>query len=392
MAQVDVAGIMAATEVPARRAVARVDLGAIERNCAALAARLGGAALCAVVKADGYGHGAAACARAAQAGGARWLAVATTDEAVALRADGVQGRILCMGALTSDELEPALRADADLVAWTFPFLEAAAARAMSIGAPARLHVKLDTGMGRLGTKDPGEARELVDAVAGDDALSLAGFMTHFATADEPDSDFFGDQLRRFTAVAREVKEAHPECILHAANSAAALRDDGSHFDMARCGIAVYGLDPFHEHPSRRGLVPALRLESYVADVKRFAAGETAGYGRAWTASSDTCVAVLPIGYGDGYRRGLSNAGEVLVRGRRFPIVGTVSMDNITVELGNPADVQPGDVATLIGTDGVEEILAEDLALALGTINYEVTCGLSARVVRVHHGGGSTAGS
>jgi alanine racemase len=345
-----------------------------------------------VVKADGYGHGATACARAAQAGGARWLAVATVHEAVALRADGVTGRILCMGALTPDEVEPALRADADLVVWTFPFLELAASRAASTGARARLHVKLDTGMGRLGTKDPAEARALVDAVAGDDALSLSGFMTHFATADEPDSAFFDEQLRRFTAVARHVKQGHPECILHAANSAAVLRDERSHFDMARCGIAVYGLDPFHEHPSRRGLVPALRLQSYVADVKRFAPGETAGYGRAWTASRETCVAVLPIGYGDGYRRGLSNVGEVLVRGRRYPVVGTVSMDNITIELGPSTDVRRGDVATLIGTDGPEEVAAEDLARALGTINYEVTCGLSARVIRVHHGGGSTSSS
>jgi alanine racemase len=384
--------VQAPAEIAARRATAHVDVDAIERNCRMLAERLGDAALCAVVKADGYGHGAAACARAARDGGARWLAVATADEAAALRAEDVEGPLLCMGALTADELEVALQADADLVVWTFPFLELAAHRAAAMGARARLHVKLDTGMGRLGTKDPAEARALVDAVARDEALSLGGFMTHFATADEPQSAFFDEQLERFTAVAHEVKSAHPDCILHAANSAAVLRDARSHLDMARCGIAVYGLDPFHEHPGSRRLSPALSLRSYVADVKRFAPGESAGYGRAWTAPRDTWVGVLPIGYGDGYRRGLSNVGEVLVRGRRYPVVGTVSMDNVTIELGATTDVRRGDVATLIGRDGGEQIVAEDVARKLDTINYEVTCGLSARVVRTHHRGGSTSGT
>jgi alanine racemase len=173
--------------------------------------------------------------------------------------------------------------------------------------------------------------------------------------------------------------------VHAANSAAALRDPASHFDMVRCGVAVYGLDPFQEDPASRGLKPALSLHSYVADVKRFTAGASAGYGRTWTAPRDTWVGVLPIGYGDGVRRGLSNNAEVLVNGRRHPLVGTVSMDNVTIDLGPETDVTPGDAAVLIGTQGEERVLAEEVARRLDTINYEITCGISARVPRVQEG-------
>ena len=362
------------------RAVAHVDLGAVERNCAMLKRRLGDSALCAVVKADGYGHGATSCARAALAGGATWLAVATAAEAAALREDGVRDRILVMGALIGSELELALGADADVVAWRDEFVRAVEAAATA-AEPARVHVKLDTGMGRLGARDPAEARRIAADVDGSERMRLAGVMTHLATADEPDSPFFEEQLARFQPFVQELKRARPDCIAHAANSAAVLRDPAAHFDMARCGIAVYGLDPFGEDSARRDLEPALALRSYVADVKRLRAGDSVGYGRTWSAPSDTRVAVLPIGYGDGYRRGLSNAAEVLIRGRRFPVVGTVSMDNVTVDVGD-RDVTPGDQATLIGTDGEERIGAEELARTLGTINYEVTCGISARVPRV----------
>ena len=170
--------------------------------------------------------------------------------------------------------------------------------------------------------------------------------------------------------------------MHAANSAAVFREPRAHFDMARCGVAVYGLDPFQGDPAERGLRPALSLRSYVADVKAFAAGAGAGYGRTWRAERDTCVGVLPLGYGDGVRRGLSNDAEVLIGGRRYPLVGTVSMDNVTVDLGPGTEVEPGAEAVLIGAQGDDAILAEDLARRLGTINYEITCGISARVPRV----------
>jgi alanine racemase len=210
---------------------------------------------------------------------------------------------------------------------------------------------------------------------------LAGVWTHFATADEPDSAFFGEQLARFSAVAAQVKGEFPEVTAHAANSAAVFREPKSHFDMVRCGVAVYGLDPFQEDPARRGLVPALSLHSYVADVKRLEPGDTVGYGRRWQAQGESLIGVLPIGYGDGVRRALTNNAEILVRGRRRPLVGTVSMDNVTIDLGAETDVEPGDEAVLIGSQGDEAILAEEVAGRLETINYEITCGISARVPR-----------
>ena len=370
------------------RALARIDLSAVRRNCAELKRRLGDAELCAVVKAEGYGHGAAWCARAALAGGATWLAVATAEEAADLRRHGIRERILVMGALSAEEVEVALAADADIVAWNEPFAELAAGKADDAGVEARLHVKLDTGMGRLGTRDPDQARAVIALADGDERLRAAGLMTHFATADEPQSGLFEQQLERFRPLVEQVRRAHPGCIVHAANSAAVFRDAGAHFDMARCGIAIYGMDPFHEDPSLRGLEPALRLESYVADVKRVGAGESVGYGRSWHAQRETEVAVLPIGYGDGYRRGLSNRAELLIGGRRFPVVGTISMDNITVDLGPGSGVRPGDVATLIGGDGDERVLAEEIAAHLQTINYEVTCGIAPRVRRLYHQDGA----
>jgi alanine racemase len=366
------------------RAVARIDLGAVERNCARLKAELGeGAELCAVVKADGYGHGADACANAALAGGATRLAVATGVEAAEIGRRLPQIPLLTMGALTVGDLDAALSAGSEVAAWRREFLDLASARGRAQGRPVRVHVKYDSGMGRLGNPDPEQVLALARACAEDSQLELAGVWTHFATADEPDSDFFDQQLDRFKAVVDAVRSEFPGVIAHAANSAAVFRDPRSHFDMARCGVAVYGLDPFQGDPSERGLSPALSLCSYVADVKRFSLGDSAGYGQTWRAPVDTWVGVLPLGYGDGVRRGLSNNAEVLVRGRRHPLVGTVSMDNLTVDLGPETDVEPGDEAVLIGAQEEESILAEEVAKRLATINYEITCGISARVPREH---------
>jgi alanine racemase len=364
------------------RAVARIDLAAVRENCARLKAELGeGAELCAVVKADGYGHGDVACAEAALAGGATRLAVATAGEAERIGRRFAHVPLLTMGALDPEELDTALEAGSEVAAWRDDFLELLAARARAHGRPALAHVKHDSGMGRLGNRDPAQALELLRACAASPDLEPAGVWTHFATADELDSAFFDEQLERFARVAEAAKSEFPGITVHAANSAAVFRDRCSHFDMARCGVAVYGLDPFQGDPSERGLRPALSLHSYVADVKPFEAGDSAGYGQTWRAEGATCVGVLPLGYGDGVRRGLSNNAEVLVGGRRYPLVGTVSMDNVTVDLGPETDVQPGAEAVLIGSQGGETILAEDLARRLGTINYEITCGISARVPR-----------
>ena len=352
------------------RAVARIDRDAIAHNTARLARAAERAAVCAVVKSDGYGHGAMTAARAALDGGATWLAVAAAQEASELRAAGIGARLLVMGALDAEELAVALDADADVVAWTEEFLSGLPSR-------ARVHVKLDTGMGRLGTRDPEVATRLAEQAA----ERLAGLMTHFATADERDNPFMDEQLERFRAWVDPLRERFPDAVVHAANSAATLRDPGTHFDMVRPGVAIYGMDPFGSDPFEQELEPALTLATKVLAIKDAAAGESAGYGRRFVAREPTQLATLPIGYGDGWRRALTNNADVLIGGRRFPSVGTVSMDNITVDLGLDSGVQVGDEAILLGAQGPERILAEELARRLDTINYEVTCALTPRVVR-----------
>jgi alanine racemase len=364
------------------RALARVNLAASERNVARLSGRLtGDAVLCAVVKADGYGHGAVRVARAALAAGARSLAVATAQEAAELRDAEIRGRILVMGAISPQELPVALAARAEVVAWNERFV---ADLEVAASAPVAVHVKLDTGMGRLGTRDVQEALDVAERVlAGSPLLELAGAMTHFATADE-DQEFLARQLEIFRPFAAKLRTRRPEIVVHAANSAATLVEPASHFDLVRCGIAIYGCDPMNSDPAQHRLEPALELSSYIAAVKLAREGESAGYGRRFIASGDTWLATLPIGYGDGLRRALTNNCDVLVSGRRYPLVGTVSMDNITVDLGERPLASSGEQALIIGRDGAELQTAEDLARRIGTINYEITCGISARVPRVYH--------
>jgi len=378
------AGVVEGERMSTRRAQARVNVAAIERNCARLRTQLRrGAALCAVVKADGYGHGAVQSARAAIAGGASWLAVADAREACELRRAGLRDvRVLVMGALSRVELGEALAADADVVVWNEDYLEAVAA----VGG-GRVHVKFDSGMGRLGTRDPAEASRVAAAARQTPGVRLAGAMTHFATADDlTDDGFFAGQLTAFTRWARTVKAEEPELIVHAANSAATMREPEAQFDMVRCGIAIYGMDPFGKDPAARALEPALELSSWLAEVKLCRVGESAGYGRQFVADGDTYIGVLPIGYGDGWRRGLSNNADVLIAGQRHPLVGTVSMDSITIDLGfdQQAGQLRGERAILIGFQLSERITAEEVARRLDTINYEITCALTPRVTRSYH--------
>jgi alanine racemase len=385
----------------ALRALARVNLAAIERNVARLRSGLApGIGLCAVVKANGYGHGAVPAARAALAGGARLLAVATAEEAAGLRAEGIEAPVLVMGAISQQELPVALAAEGELVAWSEGFVSdvvrACSRSAAPQGRAVRMHVKLDTGMGRLGTRDPAQAVRVAERIAAaGPGIELAGAMTHFASADE-DPAFTAAQVARFEPFVRQLRRRWPGIVAHAANSAATLRAPDSHFDLVRCGIAVYGCDPMNQSPEAHGLEPALELSSYVAAVKQAAPGESAGYGRRFIAETETWIATVPIGYGDGIRRALTNNCDVLIGGRRYPLVGTVSMDNITVDLeptrpAHPATaVKVGDRVTIIGGDGGERQTAEEIARRLGTINYEVVCGISARVPRSYHRDGAPA--
>jgi alanine racemase len=377
----------------ALRALARVNLAAIERNVVRLRSRLGGGTeLCAVVKADASGHGAVPVARAALTAGATSLAVATVEEAAQLRAAGITAPMLVLGAVSDEELPVAVAARAEVVAWNERFVDDLVA-VWDGAAPLAVHVKLDSGMGRLGTRESAEAlavAELVQARA--PALRLVGVMTHFATADG-DLEFVDHQLSVFGPFVERLQARLGRLRVHAANSAGTLRSPQGHFDMVRCGIALYGCDPMNRNPDSAGLEPALELSSYVAAIKRIDPGESAGYGRRFIAERESWIATLPIGYADGIRRGLTNNCDILIDGRRYPLVGTVSMDNVTIDLG-PGDVRPratvGAHAVLIGRSGAERQTVEDIANRLGTINHEVLCGISARVPRRYHRDGEPA--
>jgi alanine racemase len=356
-----------------RRAVATIDLAAIRSNIQVLRDRLRtGTRLCAVVKADAYGHGAVPVGKVVLAAGAEMLAVATASEAQALRDGGIEARILVLGPLTPCDFARANGCGAEVVVWSERFARHVAR------SGATVHVKLDTGMGRLGARDPRTATRLIELLSDSARVDVIGAMTHFATADELDSGFAHAQLSRFKRWAQPLRALNPALILHAANSAAALSMPHTHLDMVRIGLAQYGMDPFQSDARRWGLRPALKLTSYVADVKDCLPGQSVGYGRAFVADRRTRVATVPIGYADGVRRALGGRGSVAIRGQAHPIAGQVSMDMLAVEVGN-TDVNHGDEVELIGPT----LPAEAMAAALATINYEITCGLSARVARVY---------
>ena len=322
------------------RSEVTVDLGAVRRNARTLLQALEGAELWGVVKADAYGHGALEVARVLVDEDVGALCVATVAEALELRAALPATRILVMG--PTEEIAAAREAGLELAVW-----------ANEIPEGVRVHLKLDTGMGRWGLA------ELPKPPA-----QVVGLMTHLATADG-DPAFAEEQVERFA----EATEPYRDLTRHAANSAAALRIPSSRFDAARCGIALYGLSPFAEDPAADGLEPALSWRSHLAQVKRLEAGASSGYGRRFLAERPTWIGIVPIGYADGFRRDLTGT-EVLVGGERRRVVGTVSMDAVAVEL---AEAEPEGTPVAIIGDG---LLAEEHARVAGTINYELVCGIN----------------
>ena len=361
------------------RGTAEIDLGAIRRNCATLDAVAPGSLLCAVVKANGYGHGMVPVANAALEGGAGWLGVAAAAEALELREAGVGSPILVMGSVESGEVPDLVGSGCDLVVWT----DEALGWATDATGLARLHVKLDSGMGRLGTRDHALALSLAEQAEADPGAELVGVTTHFATAELEDQAFLEQQNSLFSQFSDSVKHFAPNVLAHAANSAATLARADTHHDMVRCGVAIYGLDPFQLDPSTWGLDPAMRLTSSIASVELAQAGDTVGYGRNFKAERPTWIATVPVGYADGISRHLGGRADCLVGGRRVPIVGNVSMDNIALDLGTETEAEVGDQVVLLGRDGEQLVLAEEWATAAGTINYEIATGIGGRTEFVH---------
>ena len=364
------------------RAWADVSLDAVAANVETLRALCAPAALCAVVKADGYGHGAVPVARAVLEAGADWLAVAQVPEATQLRAAAITAPTLLLSEPRPDEIDRALASGVAITVYTRELIEHLGAVARSDGMQVSVHLKVDTGMHRVGAA-PAHAVELAQRISAEPALSLDAMWTHCAVADEPDDPFTAVQLQRFDASVAAVEAAGiPVPRRHAANSAAALAHPASRYDLVRCGIAIYGIPPAPVLADLVDLRPAMRLATEVAFVKPVAAGEGVSYGLRHRLATDTLVATLPIGYADGLFRGLGVAGqEVLIGGRRHPMVGVVTMDQVMVDVGAGSGVQPGDEVVLLGAQGTERISPEEWAAHLGTIAYEVVCAIGARVER-----------
>lgn len=369
---------------PPIRATARINLDALRSNLGRVRGEVGErVGICPVIKADAYGHGMWHCGSALAEAGADRFCVATAEEAVAAREISSDTPVVVLGILTDPELEVALAAGAEVPAWEESFVDRVEELADRAPGPVGIHLKFDSGMGRLGCRDPERIFRMADRIAQSDRLALSGIWTHFATADDRTDDFFDLQLERFLAVADRVRADHPGTLAHAANSAALFRDPASHLDLVRPGVALYGMDPFGRDPAELGLEPVLSLVSWVGSIREVDRGDSVGYGRRWIAEGPTEVATVPVGYGDGYRRGLSGRSRVLIDGRSKPVAGTISMDNVAVDLGPPgvSGVGIGDEVVLVGESGGERILVEELAGMLDTINYEVTCGISGRVPR-----------
>jgi alanine racemase len=356
-----------------RPTVAVIDLAAVRHNVRAL--KPATSELMAVVKGDGYGHGAVPVARAAQEAGATWLGVALVEEGIELREAGVREPVLVLSEVPRGREEIALDAELTPTVYTDEGVDAVADASRRLGRSTAVHVKVDTGMHRVGVYPPERVRPLVERAASS-GLDVQGAWTHFARAEDDESTTRA-QLARFV----ESVELLPERprILHAANSAATIRFPESHLDLVRPGIACYGVEPAPGIGAELSLRPALTWRSAVTMVKRLPAGEAISYGHRYTLSRSSVIATVPVGYADGYARALSS-GEVLIRGRRHPVAGSVTMDQILVDCGDD-EVAVGDDVVLLGTQGREAVTADDLGRIMGTIAYEVVTMIGERVPR-----------
>ncbi len=373
---------------PLRPAWVEVDLGAIEENTRRLVAIANGAELMAMVKANAYGHGAVEVSRAAVRGGATWLGVYSVGEGIELRRAGIQVPILVVGATPPEWACEGVAHHLTLTLVSIDTARAIAAAARDLKVRPRVHIKIDTGMSRLGIA-PSDAVEFAHAIR-DWNIEIDGIFTHFSMADTPDAhdvvgwgrDYTRRQLTQFAQAADALEQAGMSVrYRHAANSPATLNLPEARFNLVRSGILIYGLDPSPEVPRPDGFVPTLAFKTQVAQVREIAAGTYVSYGATFRTSRPTRLAVLMVGYADGFRRAPRNYGEVLVHGTRAPIAGRVCMDQTMIDVTDIAEVRAGDEVVLIGKQGIAEIRAEEVAERLGANNYETVTTISARVER-----------
>lgn len=367
---------------PARPTWVEIDLDAIADNVNLLATIAAPAKIMAVLKADAYGHGMVKVARTALNNGAGWVGVATLGEAVTLRKNGVDAPILIMSYLPAWQAHDAIRYNVSATIFTKEIAEAFSRAAADLNKNALVHVKVDTGMGRLGLLPP-QVLPFLERIAALPGLKIEGLYTHFATADEPDLTQTQDQLRCLNELLAQLEQVglRPP-LVHAANTAGLLNVPEARFDMVRPGIGIYGLPPSKHTALPEGFRPALSFKSTVGQVKTLPPDSPVGYGAIYRTKEEETIAIIPVGYADGFRRSPRTWGEVLIRGQRAPLVGRVSMDQCAVNVSHIPNVRQGDEVVLIGQQGSEEITAEEVAENLGTVNYEVVSELLARIPRI----------
>jgi alanine racemase len=337
----------------------------------------------AVVKAQAYGHGAVPVSRHLLRLGADMLGVALVEEGKELRTAGIDAPILLMGSLFPEQAETVVALRLTPVVYTIPVARVLSEAAQKLKKAVSVHVKIDTGMGRIGIA-PADAPAFITELRRLAGIDVQGLMTHFADADLREKQFAAKQMELFELLVRDLDAARMDIPLrHAANSAAVLDFHRALFTMVRPGLMLYGYNPLERGPDNGGLEPVLSLVTRIAYVKKVAAGVPISYGRTFVTKRESLIATLPIGYADGYSRGLSNRGEVLVRGKRVPVVGRVCMDMTMIDVTDVAGVCEGDDVVLIGRQGSERITASDIAVKTGTIPYEVLCGISSRVPRIY---------
>jgi alanine racemase len=363
-----------------------VDLDAITHNVQLISHEVGAAGVCAVVKADGYGHGDVPVAEAALAGGATTLAVALVEEGVRLRDAGIEAPILVLSQPPPADAETMVARKLIPTVYRVEFAAAVAAVAVE---PVPIHVKVDTGMHRVGAH-PHDVPDLVGAILGEAKLELAGLWTHFAVAED-DAEYTRHQLQVFDDVAGRLRTAGIVVpVHHTANTAAALLYPETCREMVRVGLGIYGLRPARHVAPHLDLRPAMRVVSRVSMARRLPVGERPSYGRRRALAVDSNIATVPVGYADGISRRLSEGGRVLIGGKPRELAGTVTMDQIVVDVGDDA-VEVGDEVVVLGAQGTQAVTAEDWADLLGTINYEVVCRLGPRLPRRYLRGGKSSG-